>query len=202
VSPLLAALLIAQATIYSWTDKDGVEHFTDDLGTVPKGVKVRTTEGGEVSRIEGEVKPVRPATVAVQPAVEPSVPSQSEQYWRQAFKSVRERIAELEDDVEADRKLIEGTHGLPQTARFSCYPGAWWMSGSTVVVNGQPLPGGGVVTNAPGTAYGAPCFYNPEFERVRDRLDRNRRALTRAKEELSDLERRASFEAVPLHWRR
>jgi hypothetical protein len=169
-------------------------------------VKVRTTDGAEVSRIDGEVKPVRAAVATTikgpAPEPQPNLPSQSEQYWRATFKALRERVAELEGDVEADRQLIEGTHGLPQTARFSCYPGAWWATGSTVIVNGQALPGGGVVTGAPGTAYGAPCFFNPEFERVRDRLDKNRRALTRARDELAELERRASFEAVPLHWRR
>ena len=49
-----------------------------------------------------------------------------------------------------------------------------------------------------------PCGYgfNPEYQVARDRLERNRRELVRAKEALADLERRASFEAVPLHWRR
>jgi hypothetical protein len=48
------------------------------------------------------------------------------------------------------------------------------------------------------------CWYgfNPDYERIRDQLERNRKALVRAKEELADLERRAALEAVPLEWRR
>jgi hypothetical protein len=219
VSALLLAALLAQATVYSWTDKAGVEHFTDDLSSIPRGVKVRTTEGAEISRVESDsAKNPRPAVVAVQPS-QPAVPSTSEQAWRQLFRTARTRVTELEDEIESDRKKVEEVNGLPVRAGFTCggnagfYSGPFVTTGTSVVVSGQPLPGfsvGGSVTGSTVIApsqfpvVAAPCFFsfNPEWERIRERLEKNRRELPRAREDLADLERRASFEAVPLHWRR
>jgi hypothetical protein len=59
--------------------------------------------------------------------------------------------------------------------------------------------------NATGTGVMAqPCVFafNPEFERAKERLELNRKALARVKAEAADLERRASFEGVPREWRR
>ncbi|MBK7864794.1 MAG: DUF4124 domain-containing protein [Archangiaceae bacterium] len=50
--------------------------------------------------------------------------------------------------------------------------------------------------------YGYGCWVGGEYTRVRERLERNRASLARAREELADLERRAAFNAVPLEWRR
>ena len=144
------------------------------------------------------------------------MPSLSEQTWRQLFKDARTRVTVLEEDIEADRKKVEEVNGLPVTARLSCATGFYSYpvvsTGATVSVGGQPFPGLGVNAMVTGThlivgqtpQFAAPCFYgfNPEFERVRERLEKNRREVVRAREDLADLERRASFEAVPLHWRR
>ncbi|MDX2015257.1 MAG: DUF4124 domain-containing protein [Myxococcaceae bacterium] len=89
--------------------------------------------------------------------------------------------------------------------------------GSTVAVGvgGQPAVGvsvgGGVVvtqsqffqTATPGV-FAQPCVFafNPEYERAKERLELNRKALARVKAEAADLERRASFEGVPREWRR
>lgn len=89
--------------------------------------------------------------------------------------------------------------------------------GSTVAVGvgGQPAVGvsvgGGVVvtqsqfvqTATPGVI-AQPCVFafNPEYERAKERLELNRKALVRVKAEAADLERRASFEGVPREWRR
>lgn len=45
-SLLLFALL---GQVYVWTDGSGGTHYTDDRASIPKGVKVRTTDGDEVS---------------------------------------------------------------------------------------------------------------------------------------------------------
>lgn len=50
---LLVALVLSQ-TVYVWTDAKGVDHFTDDQSTIPKGVKVRTTAGTELNVVEVE----------------------------------------------------------------------------------------------------------------------------------------------------
>lgn len=203
MSPLVLALLIVHATVYSWTDKNGVEHFTDDLASIPKGVKVRTTEGAEISLVESDTvrNPRPPSVVPSQPAA----PSVSEQTWRQLFKNAHTRIAELEIEIEADRTKVEEVNGLPVRPGFTCVPGF-------VQQPSQPFPGPivgppmtGTTLFQPQVAFtGAPCFYSYtwEFEQMRQRLAKNRRELVRAREDLADLERRASFEAVPLHWRR
>ncbi len=214
MSPLVLALVVMQSAVYSWTDKSGLEHFTDDLPSIPRGVKVRTTDGEVISRIDSDVTRNPRPTVAP-PAAQPAIPTPSEQAWRQLFRTARIRVSELEEEIEADRKKVEEVNGLPVQTGFVCNTGFYnqpIFTMGAVVVNGQPLPGLGVsatmtgatVINHPVPLYAAPCFFsfNPEFERVRERLDKNRREVVRAREELADLERRASFEAVPLHWRR
>lgn len=56
---LVVAALLGQ-TMYEWTDSKGEVHFTDDRSTIPKGAKVKTTEGEDVSSISGEPMPTRP----------------------------------------------------------------------------------------------------------------------------------------------
>lgn len=184
MSPFFVALVVSQSTIYVWTDKNG-DHYTDDRSSIPRGVKFRTTEGDEISRVES-AKP--PSPTVMKPSSEPAVPSSSEQTWRALFKAARTRVAVLEEDIEADRRRVEEVNGMPVSGRLVC--SGWW---------------GHQVAGYQGRGLGVqPCVYtiDPEFERVRERLEKNRRELVRAKEELNDLERRASFEAVPLHWRR
>ena len=198
--------MIAQSTVYVWTDKSGNEHFTDDLNSVPRGVKVRTTEGAEISRIDTDAAK-NPRPIVVTPTG-PAVPSISEQTWRQLFRDAKNRVTGLEEDIEADRKQVEEVNGLPVLARFTCATGAFYSQPTSMVIAGQPFPGVAVTTTVTtGTTFispASPCFYgfNPEYERIRERLNKNRRELVRAREDLADLERRASFEAVPLHWRR
>jgi len=49
--------LLRQATIYTWTDQDGEEHFTDDPSSIPKGVKPKTMAPGEVETITTTPQP-------------------------------------------------------------------------------------------------------------------------------------------------
>lgn len=56
----LAAALVASLSLgqtFVWTDSKGEEHFTDDRASIPKGVKVRTTEGDEISTVESAPPP-------------------------------------------------------------------------------------------------------------------------------------------------
>lgn len=206
--PLLTALLLSQATIYSWTDKKGVQHFTDDLSSIPKGVKVRTTEGDVVSRIESEPAKPQQKQLAAAPVQPPPAPPKNdalaaEQHWRSLFREATRRVENLKEDIERDRKQVEEVNGMPLRAGYTCAMG-WWgqpTMGTAVTVNGAPLTTTSTVSVLPGVA---PCYYslNPEFERVRERLESNRRELVRAKSDLEDLERRASFASVPREWRR
>ncbi|MFT3708071.1 MAG: DUF4124 domain-containing protein [Archangium sp.] len=243
MTPLSLALLIASAQIYTWTDKEGVEHFTDNKSEIPKGVKVRVTEGDELSVISVDKKPAPNAASSTKPSNvielqgapqvvtlvtksdDPNVPSAAEDYWRKLFRDARERVATLQDEIEVDRKRTEEVNGMPVRAGFICQqygvPPVVFapVGGTTTTVSvgagGQIAPGVtvsgsatsvGVVRTFPSypTSYVTPCGYgyNPEYAVARDRLEKNRRELVRAQEALADLERRASFEAVPLHWRR
>lgn len=226
MTPLLILSLLVTGEIYTWTDKEGVEHFTDDPNTIPKDARRRTTTGSELGRVETgsapapaanpQAIPVAPPVVIVQQAA--PVPDPEEK-WRRLFREARERIANLEDEIESDRKKVEEVNGMPVNARFTCtqfgapplYVAPTTSTGGTVTVGGPVAPGVTVsatgttsTTYAPYPVVVAPCSFgfNPEYERVRERLDKNRRELVRAKEALQDLDRRASFEAVPQHWRR
>jgi hypothetical protein len=88
-------------------------------------------------------------------------------------------------------------------------------NGATLSVNGSagasarqstvtPFAGYAPYVSYPGYGYGPGygCWVVAEQARVRDRIDRTKMALARAREELADLERRAAFNAVPLEWRR
>ncbi len=60
---LLIALVLSQ-TVYEWTDSKGIQHFTDDLQSVPKGAKVRTTKGADVTVVPASPQPA-PSTTDV-----------------------------------------------------------------------------------------------------------------------------------------
>jgi Domain of unknown function (DUF4124) len=180
---VLQASAAAAQTIYTWVDRNGATHFTDDPSTAPRGVKVRTTEGAELSHISAD-RPAAAPDAGVMPtapaASEPEVPSTAEQQWRRQFLDAHARVATLEDDVERDRLQVEDVNGLPINASFNCSWGGQQYGGRYVV----------------------PCGSNPEYQRLKERLATNRRALERAKTELDDLERRASYAGVPREWRR
>jgi len=224
--PLLFLVLLVQGEIYTWTDKEGVEHYTDDPNTIPREARRRVTAGAELGRVEtggtplpvaAQPIPIAPPVVIIQQAA-PVV--DREEKWRKLFRDARERIASLEDEIESDRKKTEEVNGMPVNARFTCqqygppplYLGPVATTGVTATVGGTLAPG--VTLSATGTSTStlispypvvvSPCTFgfNPEYERVRERLEKNRRELVRAKEALQDLDRRASFEAVPQHWRR
>lgn len=215
---VLLAAIVSQATVYVWVDPAGGEHFTDDASSIPRGAKVRTTEGVEVSRIESDVVKNPPRSVTHPAPEEPPAPGRSEEEWRRLFKEARRKVVTLEEDIEADRKKVEEVNGLPINAQYNCFGGYWGpgvtlgtVGGFGVGATGQLGPGLGVTATAgvttvvrPAPMLVSPCVFvlNPEVERVRERLASNRRELVRAKEDLADLERRASFAAVPLHWRR
>jgi hypothetical protein len=214
-SLLVLALWAAPAgaqTIYRWTDARGTVHYTDDRSTAPKGVKIETTEGEELTDIEApkpqprkrfaaagqnEMAPM-PVPPPPDPAYEPAPGPQrrdtreEETYWRNAFHDVREHIKELEVEIAADEKIVGDPTQLPMTGDYYCQPWVNWAQNPkrpNVEVGMYPYNS---------------CWYqmNNEFQRTRRRLTENKAALVRAKEDLTDLERRAANAAVPLEWRR
>lgn len=63
---LLVALVLSQ-TVYVWTDAKGVEHFTDDQSTIPKGAKVRTTAGNDLNVVSSEKTDAKKTTATTTP---------------------------------------------------------------------------------------------------------------------------------------
>jgi hypothetical protein len=176
---LWSTLAFGQA-IYTWVDQDGETHFTDDPSTAPKGVKLRTTEGREISSMSMGVRAADGGTVAPKKApAGPSAPDDSEVRWRKLFREARAKIATLEEEIERDRKQVEEINGMPVTGTYTCY-----------------------ARQTTGTRYVIPCGSNAEHTRIKERLGTNRSALERARVELDDLERRASVAGVPREWRR
>ena len=185
----LVAMLLAQ-TFFTWTDKSGVEHYTDDRASIPRGAKIKETGGEEISTIE-----VRDSTPRVTPRAQVAVVEEEsatekrrrEDAWREAFRTARNKVADLEADVESERKQVEEVNGLPVTGRISCRR-------TFVGVPGQvPVYGVNTAGCSPG---------RDNFEHSRERLEKNRRLLVRAKDDLADLERRAANDSIPLEWRR
>jgi len=83
--------------------------------------------------------------------------------------------------------------------------GVQGSAGQTVTQGSTTVTGSGV---APFVGYGGyypgGCYFaaTDDYQRMRERIDRTKLALARAREELADLERRAANASVPLEWRR
>jgi hypothetical protein len=209
---LVASPALAQA-VYRWVDAEGTTHYTDNSASIPKGATVFATDGEPISEMgkPGPV-PVAPRAVIEEKRVEadPSVPTSSEQYWRGQFRSAKDKIRSLEDEILADRRRLEDPQGMAVGINYQCAPsyGAYAPPvryGSSVIVGPQGAQAYFGPIQQPGhVGYFNTCFQtiNPEYDRTKLRLEKNRGALERAKEELHELERRAAFEAVPLEWRR
>lgn len=189
--PILAVCLAWSAlasaqTVYEWTDKSGEPHYTDDKSSIPKGAKVRTTEGEALAEVSTDTPPPKPLAAPSSAAPSgPQRPSDAEQYWRGEYQRVRENLRRLEDEIQVDTRKVEDPSGLPIN-HMQC----------GLAANG--FIGGVPVTGQMG------CYYlpNPEFQRTRDRLETNKKALKRTKDELQELDRRAANDAIPLEWRR
>jgi hypothetical protein len=207
---LVAAAALSQS-IYTWTDAQGVEHFTDDAARIPKKAVAKALLNNSVSVVgpktpmESQAKPSRLGLAAASSNVDEQ--SRSESFWRRSFREARRKVLDLEAEIVGDeRKIAEGP-----LLRMVCQP-------SFSPVFGLPIPGPFVNLQiaAPGvqvTSTVGPVWQNQpypncvpigdaDYIRAKDRLDRNRRELTYAQSDLSDLERRAALNAVPLEWRR
>ncbi|MEN9798204.1 MAG: hypothetical protein RL653_1900 [Pseudomonadota bacterium] len=189
--PLLAALVAAVAPVagaqevYTWTDASGTTHFSENPAEAPRGVKVRTLSGEEVSVLPSGPSPAKkpsppapqevPDGGTVQRVRVPRVdPRAEEQRWREAFRSAHARVLQLEEAVAAGVREVEEVNGLPIRGRVQC-------------------------ANMGGSCMG---FADPRWEQARQKLEADRAALVQARAALDELERRASSQSVPREWRR
>lgn len=169
MASLVAWCVLAQ--IYTWTDKSGEVHYTDDPATIPKGVKAKTTEGEDITTVEAAPRSAPPRTTRQSSSASSGASRESkrdadEQYWRSSFRNARERIASLQAQVDADQQ----------------------------VVGDNPLQVWGVSRGYRGRVRNQ----NAEIEA---RLTRNKQSLVQAKASLDELERRASNAGIPREWR-
>jgi len=109
LAALLLSLLLGQATTYVWTDQAGEDHYTDDRSSIPKGVKVRTTEGTPV-----EVVKRRPAPGTEQPAAAAREELEARDRCaaaRDALAAAEKRLAEART-FEADPAPLAGCQAV------------------------------------------------------------------------------------------
>jgi hypothetical protein len=164
--------------VYRYVDAEGEVHYTNNLSDVPKGTQVAAVKGGTLSEIShhpsGMARPSRPSPNARQ------APSQEEMEWREHFGAARREVSRLEAMVNADRRLER------QLAPASVYAARC----------------GGAMAPAYGYPQGSFCESVNQLAAVRERLGQEEEALDQARADLDELERRASYEAVPREWRR
>lgn len=96
----LTLLLLSQ--IYRWTDARGEVHYTDDASTIPRGAKVQTTDGEDVTVVPSPPPSTRAVTRRAEAGLrrpEPPVAQPGE---------VTVRITRYDVEVsDADREFIE-----------------------------------------------------------------------------------------------
>ena len=173
---LFGALLVTLAAsageeVYRWVDAAGEEHYTDDASTIPSQFRksAKKVEEPPVTRMPStpvRQAPEEPNAGARDREAEAAAEVEAERRWRSQFGSARRRIADLEQQIQADSEMLDGGTLAP-------------------------------LHNAAGE-----MVIHPEATAAMRRLSLNEKALVRARQELEDLERRATWEAVPLEWRR
>lgn len=103
---LQTATSIAGTSFYKWSDADGVVHFTDDRNKIPAGfrLKARPLDLGEPE--PAAAGNARPPSSPREPASASLADGHSEQWWRQRFAALRERIKALQDALPAKQTQL------------------------------------------------------------------------------------------------
>lgn len=204
-TPALAGLLLlavpaAAQTIYTWEDADGV-HYTDDFNQVPKDKQVETEQLARSTTRPGTqaaltVLPAQPLPVVKESAAA-EVAGRTEREWRERFIEAHRRIRTLEQSIAAGRAA------LPPRTDCLAQPVAYPTRTTTTT---RPASAGGTPSTVTVTTMDhAPrvrCTVNPEHDRMVAQLAQQEVALRDAQLDLEQLDRRASYDAVPREWRR
>jgi hypothetical protein len=199
----LAAFLLVAAgpageEVYSWTDANGVAHYTNDPAAIPQRYRdqARTLDGRPVGA--PEPPPKEPASTEAKAAASeeapkpaapkppPERPEEPEEFapaplspsvadtldeagWRKRFQRSNERVRRAELALARDKEQLK------RVANEEGY----------MVVDAY----GRTMTAGRATA-------------LRMQVSEDERVLNEARESLQDLERVAAREAIPLEWRR
>ncbi len=170
--------------IYTWVDADGVTHYADSPQGAPKGTRVKQTQGEELNVISSDGAPAAdeaPAPVDVSTRETAREAARAESEWKQRFRTANEKIRKLQQQIETERQAVEEVNGMPVTRVGYC------RNVVRVAANGQ--------------VFGVPACNTHADVRARAKLENLRADLKVAQRELDDLEREASFAAVPREWR-
>jgi len=129
---VLALPLQVSAEIYSWTDAAGTVHFTEDLGNVPKKFRtkaLRQASGEDLTApAAASEAPLQEGVPAKQPAAAQGAGAtdtesspvtryadRSAADWQTEFRSLRQKLAQIEQQQEQLRK--EGGDGTKLLSR-------------------------------------------------------------------------------------
>lgn len=178
---LMLPLLASAQEVYTWTDKSGVVHYSDDPSEVPKGTQLKTTRGDPISKLSF---PLAPNAQPQPEQTEQQPQAQDREAWSAKFREAHAKIEELKQWIAADMQVVE-PNGLPVTGKYSCYAGPY----NTLTGQWGPTTCGLLQPDA-------------EFEAAKERLRQNREALKQWQSYLSDLERYASQVGIPQNWRK
>lgn len=182
---LLAVLISASAfaQVFTWEDKDGV-HYTNNPSAVPKGAKAKKVAEDVSAPVQAPA--IEVAAAAPKPAPSPTASPTSpanpsvEREWRDRFIQLNRAIATKKQELAA----LEAS--LPN--KVECVP----QPRIAPVANGQ------VVQQQMVTR----CLPNSMYDRIKLQIEQKRVEVKDAENDLEQLDRRASFEAVPREWRR
>ncbi len=202
LAALIAVPAVAQ-TVYSWEDADGT-HYTDDPTQVPKKAKVAAMV------VDAAPAAPRQAVAAAPRPASPPSPSEApldERAWRERFIAANRRITTVKQNIAAlEASLPPRTECIAQplvpvgTVQVGSTPGAPITAGpgtQVVTSNGITTVNRGVVVSP-----AARCQVNPLHDRLRLQIAQEHVALEDAKLDLEQLDRQASYDAVPREWRR
>lgn len=108
---LLAGVMImvavAHAEIYQWTDRGGGVHFTDNPEKIPPAFRNRVKEVDVTPMIQTTENPAESVAPTEQNGAL-SYGGHDEMWWRTSFKSLRDEIKNVQDNLPGKRdKLTE-----------------------------------------------------------------------------------------------
>ena len=105
----MALTSVARADdVYTWTDEDGVPHYTNDPKTIPKGKQAKITKGAELGSISASS--ADSSRKRAKPALQDEVSDKDiadESFWRSQFTELRRHIAALKAQLPEDRARLE-----------------------------------------------------------------------------------------------
>lgn len=168
-----------EGAVYEWVDDQGQSHFTDDRGSIPQRyrAKARKLDTPPNTRIRNDA----PATG--------SGGSDSPDSDGPAYAGITQD--EPDGGAPDERSEEQKWRDEFQSRRQRIAELERKIAEDRELLQGQAL--------APRMT---PTGFRSQAPEVQERLQRNEQELTRLRQELDDLERRARDDSVPLEWRR